>query len=197
MARIQPNEKSKSDESFHIMSVKELESLFEVDIRTGHSTNKANELLIEESKKKGNAICTFFIKEILRGFIDYFSIVLWITLVLYILLYKPFGDHDYNYPNHLISIAAILVCLLINSITIGLQEYQSVKLIRNLQSKNLSTVSVLRNSQWEKIKACDLVRGDVIEINANENVPVDIRLIYVDNLSFDKSILTGINYIKS
>ena len=196
MVKIQSIEELKSDERYHMMSVKELESLFDVDIRTGHSTNKANDLLIEESNKKGKTICTYFFKEILKGFIDYFSIVLWITLVLYILLYKPFEDHDYDYPNHLISIAAILVCLLINSITIGLQEYQSVKLIKNLQSKNLSQVSVLRNSQWEKIKACDLVKGDVIEINANENVPVDIRLIYVDNLSFDKSILTGIKDFK-
>lgn len=64
--------------------------------------------------------------------------------------------------------------------------------MRDLQSINMTLVSVLRDSQWRKIPAADLVVGDVVELEANQRVPADLRLIFAKNLRLDKSVITGI-----
>jgi Ca2+-transporting ATPase len=62
-----------------------------------------------------------------------------------------------------------------------------------VQIKKLASAHalVLRNGQRIKIKAEDLVPGDIIFINTGDRIPADLRLIEAFNLEVDESTLTG------
>lgn len=53
--------------------------------------------------------------------------------------------------------------------------------------------SVIRNGRKFRIASRNLVPGDVVEINYNERVPADIRIISSMQLMVNNEILTGDN----
>lgn len=178
----------RAQREIHLMSVKNLEKKFKVDITKGLSSAQAKELLEKNAKNQINNSYMSLLKAVFNGLFDYFSLILWSSLIIFVLLYQPIRVGDYN--NLVISII-VFICLVIKLCLICVQEYNSIKVMRQLQSMNSALVRVLRDSTWSTIKASELVVGDIVEIRPNENVPVDLRLISVDNLRLDKSILTG------
>lgn len=191
MTKISPKEWLKSVRDAHTLSLKDLQRRYEVDITRGLSSSKANELLKKYGRNQIEFSYLSMGKAILLGLFDKFSIVLWFSLVFFILLYQPLGL-PYPDPKNLISVAMILLCFLVKSILIGVQELKLIKLMKSLQSLSTTPVSVLRDSNWCKIPATELVIGDVVEIEANQRVPADMRLVVVKNLRLDKSVITGI-----
>lgn len=183
---------NKSEKDVHMMTLKELQAKFDVDISKGQSSEKAKELLTRALKTQKKSSYTMIFKTVIHGLVDYFSIVLWVDLFIFFILFEPIGGISPDL-NNLINVIIILMCFVIKSIIIGLQEHKAIKLMRQLEAKNMTLVMALRDAKWVKIPACELVVGDVVEINANDRVPADLRLISVDNLFLDKSILTGIN----
>jgi len=188
MNKINPKIWIKNEKSIHAMSVKDLERKFQVDTTKGLSSIRAKE--IHEKNRNNNISYTSILKAVFWSQADFFSILLGLTLFFSVILYVPLGRNSPSIAN-LISAGQITMFFLIKSFFVGIQEYNSIKSIRKLQSMNKSRVSVLRDSVWTSIPACDLVIGDVVEIRAHQHVPADLRLIYVENLFFDKSILTG------
>jgi len=190
MSKILPKNWIKTEKSIHTMTINELEKKFNVGITKGLSSIRAKQLLDEKLNNRNKISYKSILKAILLNLVDFFSLVLWVTLFVTVILYEPLGQDSPNI-NQLIGAGQITLFFLIKSFLVGVQEYNSIESIRKLQSMNTSRVSVLRDSVWTNIQACDLVIGDVVEIKANQHVPADLRLIYADNLYFDKSILTG------
>lgn len=52
-------------------------------------------------------------------------------------------------------------------------------------------VTVIRDSKRKRISGKHLVQGDVIELQRNDIVPADIRIIHSDNVIADNRIITG------
>jgi len=195
MATVFPKEwlKTKTQKEVHMMSLKELQKMFNVEISKGLCSKRANELLI--NKEKGKRAChkrRIIIKRIFLGLADFFSIILWISIVLYGVLYGPLKNVTPDIDN-LINILIISLIMLAKITVIAFQEFKSFQMTKCLQSNNYTPVLVLRDSRWFKIPVCELVVGDIIEISSNERVPADLRLISVMNLFLDKSIITGNN----
>lgn len=192
MAKIFPKDwlKSKPEKEIHLMSIKELQVKFNVDIKKGLSSKKVNEL--QKVKKKHDKIFLKrnFINKIVSSLTDFFSILLWISIVLFALLYELFKDTCPDI-NNLINIVIISLILIAKVVIVSLQEYKSCTLTNSLNPKDTCQVSVLRDSMWGKISICELVVGDIVEIRSNDRVPADLRLILANNLLLDKSILTG------
>lgn len=187
MSKIYP--KSKEDKCIHLLSLKELQKKFDVDFTKGLDLNRVKELQKEQMQnRKEKSTYLKIVKEIFFGLIDSFSLLLWMSVMLFVVLYQITETPDIS---NYINMSIILFCCLIKSILIGIQEHKSLKLMKRLNSKNLTPVSVLREAKWSRIPACELVVGDVVEISTNERVPADLRLILTDDLLLDKSILTG------
>lgn len=51
--------------------------------------------------------------------------------------------------------------------------------------------SVIRNSALRRIKACELVRGDIVHISRGERIAVDCRLIYAKGLKIETYWIVG------
>ena len=86
---------------------------------------------------------------------------------------------------------AILVVILI-SVTIGFfMELQALRSLETLRKIGQTTTRALRGGKPQKIKASELVPGDIILFEAGDVVPADARLIHGENLSLKESMLTG------
>ncbi len=73
------------------------------------------------------------------------------------------------------------------------QEYQAQKAIATLKKLSLPNVKVLRNGRWEEISARLLVPGDVIQLEAEDIVPADCRLLESAGLRIQETTLTGVS----
>lgn len=73
------------------------------------------------------------------------------------------------------------------------QETSAEKAIAALQEYSANEATVVRDGKTRRIKAEDLVPGDIIHIAVGDRVPADCRLIAVHSNSFrvDQAILTG------
>lgn len=86
---------------------------------------------------------------------------------------------------------AIIVVILI-SVAIGFfMELQALHSLEALQKMGQSKIYVIRSKKKIKIKAAEVVLGDIILLQTGDVVPADARLIKLENLSVKESALTG------
>lgn len=85
----------------------------------------------------------------------------------------------------------ILGFIAINAILGFAQEYHSEKSLSLLKKYVVARARVRRNKKDNLIKAIELVPGDIIMVETGDVIPADIRLLEVDNLVVDESVLTG------
>ncbi|KAB8230689.1 calcium-transporting ATPase [Aspergillus alliaceus] len=87
----------------------------------------------------------------------------------------------------------ILTILILNSVVGVTQETSAEKAIAALQEYSANEATVVRDGKSQRIKAEDLVPGDIIHVAVGDRVPADCRLIAVHSNSFrvDQAILTG------
>ncbi|CAG7926597.1 unnamed protein product [Penicillium olsonii] len=87
----------------------------------------------------------------------------------------------------------ILTILILNAVVGVTQESSAEKAISALQEYSANEAKAIRNGKVTKVKAEDLVPGDVIQIAVGDRVPADCRLLAIHSNSFrvDQAILTG------
>ena len=87
----------------------------------------------------------------------------------------------------------ILTILILNAVVGVTQESSAEKAISALQEYSANEAKVIRDGMTRKIKAEDLVPGDVIQVAVGDRIPADCRLLAIQSNSFrvDQAILTG------
>ncbi|MGB9719076.1 MAG: magnesium-translocating P-type ATPase [Candidatus Anstonellales archaeon] len=85
----------------------------------------------------------------------------------------------------------ILAIVFVNSIIGFIQEYRAEKALEELNKYITINAKVLRNGEVAEIDSRELVPGDIVHLNIGDIIPADIRLLHVDEMSTDESILTG------
>ena len=71
------------------------------------------------------------------------------------------------------------------------QENKSETILELLKTYIRVRARVRRGGQERGIDASELVPGDIIRVTQGDRIPVDARLLFVNNLEIDESILTG------
>ncbi|KAF2265624.1 calcium ATPase [Lojkania enalia] len=89
--------------------------------------------------------------------------------------------------------AVILTILILNSVVGVSQETSAEKAIAALQEYSANEAKVIRDGHLQRIKADDLVPGDVISVTIGDRIPADCRILSIQSNAFsvDQSILTG------
>src|SRR5699024_9444312 len=93
---------------------------------------------------------------------------------------------------HRYSDSIVIGLVIIANAIIGyIQERQAGNALEKIRELLVSKNFVFRDNEKLEIDARDLAVGDLVNLEAGDAVPADMRLISADNLSVQESVLTG------
>lgn len=164
----------------HATPVDRLIADFDLDAERGLSDEQASELL----KRVGpNQLAEQSPVPAWKKFAAQFrELVIWILIVAAIIsgLLGKWVDS-----------LAILAIVLLNGVLGFFQEARAEQALSALRSLSAPMARVLRGGSWQAMQARELVPGDVIELEAGDNVPADVRLAEAFGLTIQEAALTG------
>ncbi len=90
-----------------------------------------------------------------------------------------------------VQMSAIGAILVLNAIISFFQEYSAEKSFEALKSLYVVISRVIRDGQMREIPSSEIVPGDLIILEAGDQVPADGRLTHVTQLGIQEAALTG------
>jgi Mg2+-importing ATPase len=90
------------------------------------------------------------------------------------------------------SAAIAITSILALSVGLGFfNEFRAERAAEDLHAQLRHKVAVLRDRAWSQIDVVGLVPGDIVRVSLGEIIPADLRLLTLDSLECDESVLTG------
>jgi len=86
---------------------------------------------------------------------------------------------------------AILLIVIVNALLGFFQERRAERALEALQKMAAPNATVLREGALSVVPARSLVPGDVVDLEAGDAVPADVRLVRADELATEEAALTG------
>lgn len=167
----------RKDEVLKNLGTNEKTGLSDESVRKRQEEYGKNKL--DEKKKE-----SFFIKFI-KQFNDFMIIILIIASIISALVSKMQGENDF------IDSIIIIGIVIFNALMGVIQEAKAEKSIEALKQMTPQIAKVIRNGKKIEINAEELVKGDIIELEAGNFVPADCRILESHNLKIEESSLTG------
>ncbi|MFH0810450.1 MAG: HAD-IC family P-type ATPase [Pseudomonadota bacterium] len=119
------------------------------------------------------------LQRFLANFVNLFALLLWAAAGL-------------SYLGGLTELAgAIPVVILVNGVFSFFQEYRAERAVEALERLLPPKVRVIRGGRQEQIDATALVPGDILLLEAGDQIPADARLVSTQEFRVDNSVLTG------
>ena len=148
--------------------------------KEGLSAKEAKERLAKDGKniviKEEKKSIIYFLFNSLK---DEFIIILICLAIINFLLQDKLGS------------LIIFIIALISALIRFVQDYSIDKFNRKLKSSIYSTTTVLRNGQELEIKVDDVVKGDIVKLNAGAIIPADLKIIEAKDLFLNESVFNG------
>ena len=110
------------------------------------------------------------------------------NIVIYILLVATLLTIIIGHYTDAIVIGAVVI---LNSLIGYFQETSAANALAKIKEMMANQATVYRDGKRQDIDAADLVVGDVVFLEAGDNVPADLRIVSADNLRIEESALTG------
>ena len=163
------------DDVFKILESNEYGlSLDDVNLRL----KKDGKNKLVEIKKKSN------LSKFLNEFKDLMIVVLIISAIVSFILSILNNE---SFTDSIIIIAIVIL----NAILGYVQELKADKAIESLKKMQTSKVKVKRENQIYIVNSENIVKGDILILEAGDLVPADARIIWEASLKVDESSLTG------
>lgn len=167
----------RKDETLKSLGTNEKIGLSDEEVKQRQEKYGKNKL--QEKKKE-----SLFIK-FLKQFNDFMIIILIIASIISAVVSKMQGENDY------VDSIIIIGIVVFNALMGVIQEAKAEKSIEALKQMTPQIAKVIRNGKKIEINAEDLVKGDIIELEAGNYVPADCRILESHNLKIEESSLTG------
>jgi len=130
-----------------------------------------------------NELATIAPESVWKKFLAQFrDLVVWILIVAAIIA-GAMGEWT--------DTTAILAIVFLNALLGFFQEEKAERALAALQSMAAPNAKVIRDGKLASIPARELVPGDVVEIEAGDNVPADLRLLSTFAVRIQEASLTG------
>ena len=169
----------KKEETIEKLNTNEKQGLTEEQVRKKQEKEGKNKL---EDKKKESILIKF-----IKQFNDFMIIILIIASIISAIVSKMQGENDY------IDSFIIIAIVILNAIIGVIQEAKAEKSIEALKQLTPQKCKTIREGNMKEINAEELVKGDIILLEAGNYVPADCRLLETYNLKIEESSLTGEN----
>ena len=85
----------------------------------------------------------------------------------------------------------ILAIVILNAILGFIQELKADKAVESLKKMQITTIKVKRNNEIYVVNSENIVKGDILVLEAGDTIPADARIIWEASLKVDESSLTG------
>jgi Ca2+-transporting ATPase len=87
---------------------------------------------------------------------------------------------------------AIIAIVILNAVMGFVQEYRAEKSLAALKKLSSPSSKVIRDGDYRVVPSSDIVPGDLVELEAGDNVPADGRIVWhTSNFSVQEASLTG------
>ncbi len=96
-----------------------------------------------------------------------------------------------GFLGHFVDSGVIFGVVIINVIVGYIQEVKAIEAIESLKKMMITPAVVIRDGKKYSLSSIDIVVGDIILLESGSKVPADIRLLDVNDLKVDESMLTG------
>ena len=182
-------------ETAHACRTDELKAHFNVRMDQGLSTAKAKEALAKYGPNELPAeVGKPLWQLILEQFDDLLVKILLLAAIISFTL-AIFEEHDDQQEKITAYVEpfVILLILIANAIVGVWQEKNAEDAIEALKEYEPEIAKVVRDGRLQRIRANELVPGDVVDVSVGDKVPADVRIceIHSTTLRVDQSILTG------
>jgi len=175
-----PEASPKGITPYHHMETQAALRLLEVEPGTGLSNDEAKRRLLKFGE---NRLSTSRGPGILRRFLSQFR-----QPLVYILLAASVVTAGLR---EWVDASVILGVVLLNAVVGFIQEQRAEQALAALARLVRTEATVRRDGQRRRIPAEELVPGDIVLLQAGDQVPADLRLLEVRSLRTDESALTG------
>ena len=139
---------------------------------------KGGQNKLVETKKKSSF--SKFIDQFRDLMIIFLIISAVVSFVISLIEKEPFTDS-----------IIIIAIVILNAILGFLQERKADKAIDALKKMQIKRVRVRRDGAVYQVNSEDIVKGDILVLEAGDTIPADARIIYAASLKIDESSLTG------
>jgi P-type Ca2+ transporter type 2C len=169
-----------SRNDWHLREAEEAMQAHGVDPSQGLQDHEVNDRVLQFG---ANALPSADSRSFWSLVLDQFSDFMILVLLAAAVISGVVGD--------LVDTLVILVIVLLNA-AIGLvQSWRADQALAALQRLSAAQATVLRGGQVQQVPAHVLVPGDIVLLEAGNQVPADLRLIETAQLKVDESALTG------
>lgn len=110
------------------------------------------------------------------------------NMIIYILIFSALLT---LFMGHLSDAIIIGTVVLVNALIGYYQEANASDALEHIKQMLSTQATVYREGTRQDIAAAEVVPGDVVFLEAGDNVPADLRIIEADNLRIQESPLTG------
>ena len=86
---------------------------------------------------------------------------------------------------------AIFIVLVVNTVVGFVTEHRAAQSMAALRQMIQTVAEVERDDRRDEINAAELVPGDIVGVEAGEQVPADVRLLEAEDLQVEEAGLTG------
>ena len=167
----------RKEEVLRQLGTNEKQGLTEKEVKERQEKYGKNKL--EEKKKES------FIVKFIKQFNDFMIIILIIASIISAVVSKMQGENDY------VDSIIIIGIVVFNALMGVIQEAKAEKSIEALKQMTPQLAKTIRNGKTFEVNAEELVKGDIIILDAGNFVPADCRILESHNLKIEESSLTG------
>ncbi|KAL6692859.1 hypothetical protein J3F84DRAFT_401921 [Trichoderma pleuroticola] len=179
-----------SNLTFHELEVGQLCQQLNVSQDAGLSESSAAMRLQRDGKNTLPHPKTNYWKKILTYVFGGFCSVLWVGVIIFFICWRPLSNPPS--PTNLALAILVLIVIVLQAGFSAFQDWSTSRTMKSITDLLPSDALVLRDGQLMKVRATELVSGDVVHLNIGNKVPADMRIIeHSGDLRFDRAVLTG------
>lgn len=166
--------------SWYAIAINEVLSSVKSDAAKGLSTAEACERLAQEGRNelKEEEQSTLF-QKFINQMKDFLVLILIVASII-----SAFTDE-------FVDSAVIIAIVLMNAALGVFQEFKAEKALAALKKIAAPHAKVIREGNIMTVPAAELVRGDIVLLEAGDYIPADIRIVEAANLKVEEASLTG------